>query len=392
MPPPQLPPLRNLRLTWNMQSKADIDAMRRRAQELDRQGKLDNAEQEYRETLNSLERLYSLTHHETTTAAYDLADFYARHRRMDEADNILDRIGEEHDKAFGKAHPKTAEHAFRVAKLFESWSRTADASAQFFRVLEHVRRLLPDNIESLDIDEEVVELQDAAVQNDVTSSDQLDRAGKRLGVGDKVVEQLLTQIIEECEKRPSRLSVQLIKTRCLHLDLCRHLKDEERLTSSLNQAQDAVMKGLCLEEPMRSSLLLPSFGLIGRFVQNDHLPAADTMFRKMERLLTKWEDRADEGTICFMAGVGKVFENHSWELARLRFERALAATMSLHAENCEGVKRLEVALSEKRLVASLGSNHQWPYRNDRKCSLGRRLLKLSQLGTLSALADEIFLP
>lgn len=381
---PQLAPLRSVQWGWRVPLKADIDAKRRRGQELDQQGKFDNAEQEYRDIVDSLRRLYSPTHPETSAAAYDLADFYARYKRMDEADKVLDRIGEEHDKAFGQAHPKTIEHAFRVAKLFEKWLRTSDASARFSRVLEYVRRLLPENIESLDSEEGVVELQDETVETSVSCNDQLDRAGN------EQVEQLLRQIIEECEKRPSRLSAQLLKTRSLHLDICRHLKDEERLTSSLNQAQGAITKALSSQEPTKSSLLLPSFELIGRFVQNDHLLAADTMFRKMERLLTKRVDEVNEHTICFMAGVGKVLENHSWKLARTHFERALAATMSRHVGKCKCAKRLEVTLSERRLAVSLPSDHQWPYRNGRECSLGRRLLRLSQLETLSSLADEIF--
>jgi len=72
----------NLYLVWNGHTKADFEAMHKQAHELDRSGKVEDAEAKFREALEGFEHVLSPTHDETNTVAYHLAEFLANQARM----------------------------------------------------------------------------------------------------------------------------------------------------------------------------------------------------------------------------------------------------------------------------------------------------------------------
>jgi hypothetical protein len=84
----------NLYLVWNGHTKDEFEAMHREAHELDRSGKVEDAEAKFREALEGLEHVLSPTHNKTNTVAYHLAEFLANQARMSEADTVLNWMGE----------------------------------------------------------------------------------------------------------------------------------------------------------------------------------------------------------------------------------------------------------------------------------------------------------
>ena len=279
--PPQLPPIQSLLTKWNAPPVIDSAAILQEARDLDARGSFEGAEKAYLQTLGDLRNRYSHQpcHDETIAVVYALADFYGRYERMEKADGVLDRLWSEHERAFGKAHANTIEHALRVASLLESWSRPGDVSAALMRVVKSFRYMLPEDIDVFQI---------GADSEGVRSEAQGNLEGSDVqSILDERSQQLLSDVFRKCERTSDRLSVQVCKLLSLHIDAYRHLQHREKLSSALDQAKDAITKALRQDQSMSPPLLQEVFGLAGRFVQNDRVSDADIMFSELEYLCLK---------------------------------------------------------------------------------------------------------
>jgi hypothetical protein len=178
---------------------------------------------------------------------------------MDDAESVLNWVGEKHLQRWGLEHEKTTAHFLRVVELFNNWSRHDDARVFLFRVLDAL-----DKCELMGGDVAVPKsnppqggpshaaesgktagvLEPEYIRRPFTDTDDSTRLEYISGLAnalsatrDKAFEPLLLHLIEQCEKDPERLSSQILQTRCALVDLYQRLEDEEQMHHALEQAE-----------------------------------------------------------------------------------------------------------------------------------------------------------
>ncbi|KAH0541616.1 hypothetical protein FGG08_003906 [Glutinoglossum americanum] len=362
---------RFLRLTWNGQTLEALKALRNSAHELDREGDFQNAEGKLREVLAGFENLLSPTHEDTNAVAYELATLYAGHDRMNDADLVLNWMGENHVERWGPNHRKTQTHFLRVVDLFNSWSRSNDAMTFLYRVLDALdkhdsvgtRRNNTSNFDSPLVAQAHVGPPHIAAQQPgpeyvasaVAGTDDPARVDYQLGLArsrtaafDEAAEPLLLSLIEQCDKYPERLNSQILQARCALLDLYQRLGDDERVASGLDQAKEVLEK--ILPSTKKTKHFLEACIKVAELhVKNDYCQSAEDMFQTIGCEVEDTFGIDHENTIELLICIGKIFQRQNqWDNARPWFERALAASMTRNGLQSTMTKRLEAALENQR--------------------------------------------
>ncbi|KAF8244241.1 hypothetical protein K440DRAFT_22746 [Wilcoxina mikolae CBS 423.85] len=355
-----------LQSAWNGRSSlAEIQAIKREAHQLNLEGEVQGAEKRFREALAGFENLLSPTHEDTNAVGYELANFYAEHDRMGDADLVLNWMGQKHVERWGFDHQKTTTHFLHVAELFTSWSRNDDAATLLYRVLDAW-----DKRDSTKLNPEphrvaqpqVIPLQTTPRQSKpedmtraFTETDdprrvdyQLGLANARVTTNDETVEPLLLRLIEQCEKYPTKLDSQILQARCALVDLYRRLGDDGRAARALRLAQKALETVLASTAKKTEPLLDSCIHVAKLHMTENYSEVAEDIFQRIGDEAEDTFGTDHRVTIGILIHIGKTYQRRNmWTYAQPWFERALAASMTANGLENAMTKRLEDALEHQ---------------------------------------------
>lgn len=364
--------LQFLKLTWNNYTLTEIEALRCEAHRLDSEGDILKAEKKLREALAGFEHILSATHKETNAVAYQLADFYANHGDMDNADLVLNWIGEKHMDRWGREHVRSVMHYLKVAELFGSWSRHNDALVFLYRIQNIWDKSEPvDGISDILHDLELPRttrfqggsMREAAhgLGAEETSSTfaetddptrvnfQLSLANARITSGDPTAESLLLLLINQYEKYPERLGSQIMQAKCDLVGLYRRMEDQEKLAYALLHVQEALDRILDSAVERNDLLWKVCIRAAKLHLEENFHRAAEDMFQRIGSEAEDAHGMDDKATINILIDIGKVYQStNMWSYARQWFERALAASMTAYGLESKTTKRLEIALENRK--------------------------------------------
>lgn len=365
----------NLRLVWNGHTKAEFEAMHKRAHELDRSGNVEDAEAEFREALEGFEHVLSPTHDETNTVAYHLADFLAAQGRMTEADAVLNWMGEKHFEDWGMNHKKTVAHLLRVSGMYHSWSRSEDAISLLSRAMARFEKGIkstPEDETGEDSDTStVVEpshglstrkppprcSSTTSQMNDDNPDDpqyvdyQIGLAMAQVKAHDETANHLLQNLIEKCEEHPQELAVQILDARATLVEHYQGLGESNKTEESLQEAASSFWKVLKSDFKKTPSILEAARQLAELHVKAGQLDTGENMFLKIESEAVESFGEDDDSTIDVLTTIGVFYQEQGrWDDAEPRFEQALSASMTAYGLESEATVRLETALENKGYV------------------------------------------
>ena len=355
---------------------ADIEAIKREADQLDTEGDVQKAEKRFREALAGFENILSPTHEDTNAAAYRLATFYVNHDRMNDADLVLNWMGEKHVERWGVDHEKTMTHLLYVADLFNSWSRSDEAVIFLYRVLDTWDKQFSIDVrQSTSLNPRLPrftqpkgvtprrtaqqpELEDisrtfAETDDPVRVDYQLGLANARLTSGDGAAESILLRLIEQCERHPERLNSQILQARCTLVDLYRRLEDNENMANALGQAQKSLER-ILESTAKKSERLLKACTKVARLhLKSSNCEVAEDIFQRIGGEAEDTLGIDHEATITILIDVGQIYQHENmWTSAQPWFERALAASMTANGLRNMLTKRLEAALENQNYSTS----------------------------------------
>lgn len=359
-------------LKWDGKSKADLEYIYGLAQGFARIGKAEEAEDGYLQTLSGYEALLSPTHEETVEVAYELAEFYARNDRMDDADNVIEWIGDKHLERWPAGHKNMRMHLIRVADMLHSWSRVDDAVS----IVSRAANMFENSFQSPSTNPAIFPVQpnsahhsmrderrksvhfaggDPPSQEDEDTSTHIDYAVilamARARAEDDEAEACLLSLLEQCEKQPERLSVQMLEARCALIDLYKLLDRPDRVEEVLSQI-DKNFWAVFKSQAKRTELLLDTAtDVVGMLVKANRYSEAEPLLAKIELDVVHAFGDDSEVTISILIRIGKLFQvEERWQDARPRFEQALAASMRAYGLDSTMTKRLEEVLEKKTYI------------------------------------------
>jgi tetratricopeptide (TPR) repeat protein len=371
--------------------------MRRDAKPLCESGRFEEAEQKLRDTLDGFEYLLTSTNERTLSVAYELAEFYSQNNRMNDADAVLQWMGEELVKTFGLDHQKTISHMVHVVDLYQQWSRTNDAVTILLRAMDSFHNLPGTGhdpvttsdqsnnakgiVNTSEVEEthrttnfsRIVDVSEGNGQKDADGSleFQLSIINARTRAKDPETESLILRLIEQGEKLPDQFEGLILKSRGALIDLYLQLGKDEGLELALKFAKERFFTIMKQKKPKSMSLLDAGVDLASMFVKASRFKEADAMFSQVERDLTGTASDDDcDNAIDILIDIGMLYQRYKrWNDARARFEHALALTISSRGAECRLARRLQAALDNRNFsLSSLPSL-------EHKSSLRRRLME-----------------
>ena len=342
------------------------------AEELERLGRIEDAENKFREALSGFENLFSATHEDTTAVAYRLASLYAQNDRMKDADAVLDWITGNNIKRFGHINLETIEHLLHVVEMFYKWSRHEDTKAFLSRIIDVVNEEPTDTLG---------EAARAHSLNSTKASDKFDKGQTRiisqqpqssgdrmhttdssepviidleLGVvngfiktNNKEAEPLLLRLIEKCERHPEDLAVQILRCRSALLYLY-HNEDREKMNEALDQSKEALWKILNSEQERTQSLFNAGAEIANWHVKTGRYRTANDVFIQIQSDAMETFGADSLRIISLFNRIGLFYQKEGrWEDAEPWFEQALVACYRTLGENSISTKRLEAALEKQ---------------------------------------------
>ncbi|RDL38440.1 Uncharacterized protein BP5553_02780 [Venustampulla echinocandica] len=334
----------NLYLVWNGHTKAEFEAMFRQAHELDRSGKVEDAEAKFREVLEDFEHVLSPTHDETNAVAYHLAEFLANQARMTEADTVLNWMGEKHFENWGMSHKKTAVHLLHVSDMYHSWSRSEDAISLLSRAMARYEKALKSNTENDNNEDSDASIVVELTRNTSSRNLRPRRSSTIIELNDdnpgdpwSVEYQLgLAMAQVKCEEHPKELAVQILDMRATLVEHYQRLGESEKTEKALQEAASSFWKVLKPDFKKTSSILEAA----GKFAELHIEPEAVESFG---------ED--GDSTVDILTAIGVFYQEQGrLDDAEPRFEQALSASMTAYGLDSEVTVRLETALKKKGYV------------------------------------------
>jgi tetratricopeptide (TPR) repeat protein len=377
--PSKLPTVHYLRLVWNGHTRSDIENIYREAQLLERTGKPEDAELKLREALTGLENLLTPTHDETNKVGYHLADFYARNNRMKDADIVLSRMIDAHMGQWGIEHKKTITHLVHIADLFQSWSRTDDAITLLSRAAEAHQKLLKHAVPSSSESGQTVE-QFSYPQHSTEGSThfasrpthaptfnsqehdrnqveyQISVAKAQMAAkdtGDDNIEDLLLGLVEQCEKHPEGLAIQIFDARQALVELYQKSDNSGKVSKTLIDAENAFWAIMKSGAKKTAVLLQAAIDITALHVRHKRYEPANLMFEEIQAKMVEIFGIDDHVTISLLISIGIVYQRQKrWSDAQPRFEQALAASMTANSLESNITRGLEEALEEQCYLMS----------------------------------------
>ncbi|TPX22058.1 hypothetical protein DIZ76_013922 [Coccidioides immitis] len=374
---PQTTRMHPLATRWQNHTRTDIETLRSSGDELARQGEYRAAERKYRDALAGLENLLPLAHDDTNAMAYQLAAFYAQQCRMQDADSVLSRVGEQHINRWGMNHIKTMTHIQRVADLYHSWNRDRDAVAFLQRAFEWYDFVVqnqnsaaartynfnfmhnghptagtnmanPLRIPSVEHDEETVSSlpmsnqdSDYCTSTDVVKTEE--------GEAPSILD-----LIERCEKYPLELGSETLQAHRTVIDYCRAQKNEEGLAAALTRSEAAFWKIFeHAHEHITMYVLQSAIQLAKAHLISGRHEVAEDLFLKIESEARDILRRDHQAMIRILVDIGIIYQDqNSWTDAGPRFEHALAISLVENGIDSKETEMLEAALDRRHFESS----------------------------------------
>jgi hypothetical protein len=323
--------------------------------------------------LGGYQALLSPTHKETNSVAYELAEFYAENDRMEDADRILDWMGEKHLERWGIDHKNVRGHFVKVADMLQSWSREDDAVSMLSRAADCYEKSVKSpqsNIEAprLYQDHHVYPPRDDLRlppiwgrslfagedgDNEIRMDYQVRIAITRANAKDVEAEKALLSLCEQCERYPAKLGMQILEARKGLVEFYKKLALTTKYESALDQVQISFWRVFKSNVTKTEVLLDIAIELITWLVTAGRLEEAEPLLQQVQDDAIHIFGEDDEVTISKLIRIGIMLQEHDhWLHARKRFEQALAASMTNYGMESKMTLRLEEALYQKSYVAS----------------------------------------
>jgi hypothetical protein len=366
-------------LQWDGKSKSEIDAVYQRSKQQVQAGNFHEAKEGYRQTLGGYAELLGLTHENTNTVAYELADLYAQMNRMDEADKVLDWMSEKHTERWGMRHKRIREHMVQVSDLLESWSRIDDAVALTSRMADsyELSEVLPvaaprnslaprypHQYQDVDLVRDRYQIQPIGKRAFALQGDDGDRvhmdyqvrlAITRAKAEDDQAKTLLLRLLERCERHPTKLAVQILESRTSLLELYKALELEDKFQRALLDIEKSFNVVFDSDTERTELVLQRAIEMINWMIKSDLYQKAHPLLLRIQSEAAKIFGESSAELISVLIRIGTMLQDQDrWENARPRFEQALAAAISGNASfESPLVKNLEDALYEKKFTTGV---------------------------------------
>jgi tetratricopeptide (TPR) repeat protein len=336
-------------------------------------GNFEGAEDRYLQALSGYEALLLPTHEDTIEVAYELAEFYARNDRMDDADKVIEWMGHEHTERWHIGHKRIRAHLIRIADMLHSWSRVDDAVSILSRAANvYEKSFQPQAMDSSMFQslQEHAQSQSARDeyrksghfsreelprQEDEDKSIQMDYdiilAVARARAEEDEAEALLLSLLEQCEKQPEKLSVQILEARGALVDLYKLLEKPDKVDEALSLIEKSFWAVFKSDVKKTKLLLYTAIEVVSLLVEAERHSEAEPMLGRIETDVVKAFGEDDGFTITTLIQIGNMYQTHKrWADARPRFEQAMAASMTAYGLESTMTKRLEDTLEKKSYV------------------------------------------
>jgi hypothetical protein len=376
-----------LLMTWNGLTVSDLPGLLERAQQCNRTGDDDRAEDLFLQAVKGHQRLLGPTNDDTIKVSYKLATFYFEHERLPDTYRII----EESTRAFvvqlGLHHQRTQQHIMHVVELLNNWHREDEALAFLSRIREVAER-------GIDGPKRVRARPTRAARADTGPGDPTGHlasgAASRLSSaepspanldyeisvartyvqsGDKTAENILLTILNQCLASDMNIAIQRLDA------LIELLKLFTRSDQVLEKAVwfdyatdyfDYIIGnypwGVPTRERFKSLRLMEAFLKLGAALNKaKKTHEAKLLFEKSLEKAEEIFQYDDERTIWMTISVGIIYQTQAnWTHAEPWFERALSAALSKYEDDDGIVMSLKEAL-EVRHFSYLNDEGR-PYR------------------------------
>jgi tetratricopeptide (TPR) repeat protein len=357
-------------LGWNGLTKEGAMQLFKNAQEDDQLGRSDDAEQKFQQVLIALDNLLPPNHPDANSVAYTLAAFYARHHRMKEADDILDKMTQRQAECNGIGNKAMTDHVLRVVNLLNSWYRPEDALAFLEKASYYLGRgeaqislssnpvvsntAPPQRQQSIDNSNSCI----APEQSQILINDQMNSTVSKAIIRDESAESLLLKIIEQCDGNVTISASQNMRARSQLIEFYHKADKVSDALSHLSKANTLFHSIWTYNVTITKDLMEASTILVSRYLKSAQYETADHMFHTMQICVANVCGPHHSFTIWLLIQIGIIYQHeHRWSNAEARFEQALAASMTANGLCDPQTKALEEALengyySEMELEAS----------------------------------------
>ena len=386
-PTPILNALQNKppRMIWGGLTCLDILTLHELGHSLDEVEEWDEAEESFREALAGCQVLLSPAHEHTRIFTYHLAEFYAQHGRMADADKLLDWMTDRILYRFDVTENLVVAHLLKTAELLRKWRRLDEAKA-FGMVLAqlvssmHVqqggpvteasttiprvnmpRSLVIGGASTQGLGNLFVPLSAAGMTDESRAHDRklmdskLSLALAYVEANDVRVEEFLEHIIRQCESRPENLMAHTLKAWTAMARLYQNLRRLEEMDEALLRIRKKLLNISKDDYGRTKSLPLVAIESAKLYIELGRNNTAAEIFSRIECGIVDGVgpdlEFPQQLASDLLIKIGVWFQDQNrWKDARPRFERALCLALAAHDFKCELVKRLETTLEDRRYV------------------------------------------
>ncbi len=369
-----LPPL-TTRRTWRGKTLEELRSMRRDAlSSLELAGRTHEAARNLRNVVDGFQYLLTPTHGLTVTASYEFAETLGNNNDMEEANRVLDWLGQNLIKKHGLHHVSSINHYVKVVDLLRAWSRDEDAKLLLFRIAHawnnddgtaesHSQLRIPGAASgfAMPADQEMLDYctlfgkpsdaDDVEIQLQLARALMSSRSHPYMDM-----EPILNTLIAYSEA--NELLTQTINARCCLAKYFREKHSEHRALRTLDLARPALEDHLRGTDVLAQRLLKAISELAFLFSEchspdkcEDILELTTDCLERHAMATQYLTERVQLDVVNFPISVGKEYQKRfSWADAAPWFERALASSLRIFGKQHEKTKALERAREEERFL------------------------------------------
>jgi hypothetical protein len=173
--------------------------------------------------------------------------------------------------------------------------------------------------------------------------------------GDENAEELLVDLVRQCERYPAKLGVQIIEINHALLELYQRSGRLDNVSKSLVDSEKAFWSIMRSKSQKTILLFRAAVELCALHAKHEQYNSSDVMFEEIQSQVVDIFGIDDGVTISVLISIGVVYQKlGKWIDAQPRFEQALAASMTANGLESIITQELEDAL-ENRFYVKLGS-------------------------------------